>query len=95
MNFLRNKTGGVHAALGYFRKASFRVLALTEDRFGRVVTVKPFRTYAAAALLVSFCVGLFAGGSVGSASFIFVVFCYPAVRLLFAIFRRLGWSLFC
>lgn len=79
----------------HLRKIAFRFFALSEDRFGRLVTLKPFRTYWASALLVSFCVGFFTDGSVGTASFLFVLFCYPAVRVLFAIFRRLQWNWFC
>jgi hypothetical protein len=81
--------------ISFCRKIAFRFLAISEDRFGRLVTLKPFRTYAASALLACFCVGLFTQGAIGAASFIFVISCYPAVRVLFAIFRRLQWTWFC
>ena len=83
-----------HLTLDFCRKVAFRFLSISEDRFGRLVTFKPFRFYAASALLACSLIGVCTQGAIGMASFIFVIFCYPAIRVLFAILRRLGWSWF-
>lgn len=87
--------GGLAVVLGFCRKIAFKFFALSEDRYARLVTTKPFRIYAAGDFLICCCVGFFAGREVGVPSFFFVLFCYPAIRVLFAIFRRLQWNWFC